>query len=278
MKLLAPLLCALQLVVLGFSYSISEATVKVNNEAIHFGEITTQEIKQLNLHSPKDKLDIEVQLLEEKSSSQPHQVLIMLGDGKGLDMPFFPKYNVEKNAIKLVTAASKLPLSIRNLDIISISLIVAHPGNTANLYKSLGQLVPSAEFKDLIPYKPSSRIGYKPQIFHTFKQDPSMVNAFIPVVFSGVGFMLFMGLLGAWVAGSGSDLFGASKGMSTSQLLVNTAFLTCLLGFELIFIAYYFGMSIFSSLYYAAILAVPTVYFGSSTFRDLASSRKLGKV
>lgn len=255
--------------------SLSLAQIKVNDDAIHFGEISTQEIKQLSLESTKDKLEFDITLAD--VTAQPHQLMITLGDGKGFDLPLFPKFNLDKKAVKLSLAASKIPVGIRNLDKILINLIVAEPGNKQNLYKPLGELIPTDDLKNLVPYKKSERIGIKPEIHHLFKEDPQTINPFFPIVFGGFDLVIFLGLMGLWTFGVGKDMFTNFLNTPITTFSHNVGFLGCLIGYEIVFFRYYLGSTIFTTLFHGAILAGPTIFLGSRSFRYLAHLRHIGK-
>ncbi|EGV66071.1 hypothetical protein PSN45_003104 [Yamadazyma tenuis] len=258
-----------------WAISLKEATVKVNKDFFHLGEISTLELKQLSLESTKDKLEFEIHLND--VSKQPQQALITLGDGKGLDVTLFPKFIVDKKILKLSTTASKIPVSIRNLDTIFINLIVADSGSSTNLYKRLGEFVPSEPLKELVPYKQAERIGIKPEIHHIFRQDPSTVSAVIPIAFSGAAVVVLVALLGMWVSSIGQDLYGLVKSTPGTQIVNNVVFLSTLLGFEVVFVRYYLGTSIFTTLFHSFVLGIPALVSGSRAFRFLGYLRKIGK-
>lgn len=254
--------------------SLSSAVVRVNDKTIHFGEITTQEIKQLDLQSTKDKIDIEVYLNE--VTDQPHQAIISLGNGKGLEFPLFPKFSMEKKAFKASLTASKIPINIRNLENIIITLIVGKSGED-NLYMTLGELIPNEEFKGLVAYKKAPRIGYKPEIHHIFREDIKTVNPFIPIVFIGAAIILFLGLIGVWIAQLGDDMNGLTKSIPTAQAFSNSVFLLCIVGYEIIFFRYYLGTSIFSTLFQCFVLSIPSIFYGASALKHFAHLRQIGK-
>lgn len=264
-----------QLLAATFAITMKLAQIKVNDDIIHYGEISTQEIKQLKLESTKDKLEFDIHL--DDIASVPHQLLITLGDGKGFDLPLYPKFNLDKKALKLVLTANKIPVNIRNLDKIHINLIVAEAGNNQNLYKPLGEFIPTEELKKLVPYKKPERIGIKPEIHHIFKEDPKTVNPFFPIIFSGADLVVFLGLLGAWMTLLGKDKFGTFMNTPVTTFSCNVGFLGCLLAYEFVFFKYYLGTSIFTTLLYGFILAGPTIFLGSRSFRYLAHLRHIGK-
>lgn len=252
--------------------SISKAKVSVNDKSIEYGQISTMEIKQLPIESTKDKIDFEIYLTD--IESQPHQMIISLGSGNGLDYTLFPKFNVAKKALKASITASKLPLNIRNLDKIVIKLIIGD-SNHQNLVKYLGELVPSEDFQKLIPYKYHERIGLKPEIHHIFRTSPETINPIFPIVFIGFNTVVFLALVATWF--SFPTIFSNFKGISGLQLATNASFLSCIFGFEVVFVRYYLGQTIFTTMFHCFVLSIPSIILGSRTFRWLAGLRKIGR-
>lgn len=272
MKFYKLLLVAIFQLTVVLAFQVTRAKVSVNEQSIEFGEINTLEIKQLPLETTKDSIEFEIYL--DEVSHQPHQGVIMLGNGKGLDFPVFPKFNLAKSAYKISLSAAKIPVNIRNLDKIIVRFIVSEE---QGLIKHLGELIPSPELKDLVKYEPSPRLGIEPEIHHIFQKDPATVNPVIPLVFIGGAIALFLGLISLWTGSIGSKLIGNLHNIQTLQLLNNVSFLMILLGYEVIFIRYYLGQSIFQTLFHSFILAGPAIYLGSRTFRFLAKLRAIGR-
>ncbi|CAH6719948.1 dolichyl-diphosphooligosaccharide--protein glycosyltransferase subunit Swp1p [[Candida] jaroonii] len=255
-----------------WAVSMSKAIVSVNGKTIEYGEISTLEIKQLPIESTKDKIDFEIYLKD--IQSQPHQMIISLGNGNGLDFSLFPKFNVAKKALKASIPASKLPLNIRNLDKIIIKLIIGDSSHE-NLIKNLGELVPTEDFKKLVPYKYHERIGLKPEIHHIFRTSPETINPIFPIVFIGFNAVVFLAIVATWF--SIPTIFSNFKGISGGQLATNASFLSCIVGFEIVFVRYYLGQTIFTTMFHCFLLSIPSILLGSGTFRWLAGLRKIGR-
>lgn len=271
------LFLALQCAASVLAYRIVEGSVSVGDDNIEIGEFNAQVIRQLPI-GPKDK--IEVSLKIDELTKKPHQSLITVGTGNGLEYSVVPQVSFAANSIKASIPVTQFPPSIKAQDILFLRIILADKNNAdGNLLQSIVELIPTSDLHASIPssYKKAERIGIKPEIHHIFKSDPSTINPFIPVVFIFGVITLFLGLIIAWATSIGNDLFNHFSDISGIQLIYDLSFLSCLVGYEITFVKYYLGSSIFTTMFYAAVLGGPSVYFGSRVFRDLAKFRKIGK-
>lgn len=257
------------------AYSSLEGFVKIGKNKITFGEIETQEVKQLFIDSPKDAIDI---TLESKDiTKRPEQVWLSLEDfsDPSLVAHFVPTVSEER--IHTSIKANSLPEVLKAKEKLILRIIIADSTSSKNLYRKLVEIIPSPEFQQSSTYKPKERFGLKPEIHHIFKEDENEANPIFPTAFIGVSNTLFFILIGTWFRHVGRDLIPTWKSISWTQLFHNIVFLITLLGFEVNFIKYYFGQSIFTTLFYAAILGLASVYFGVRVLRSLAQNRILGK-
>lgn len=264
----------LALASVALAYTVSEGSIKVGSQAIHFGEFNTQEIKQINIDHPKEKIDIAVKLTE--VTSHPHQLFISISsvENPSLASHFVPTFTAPN--LKLSVLVGKLPEVLKVQKLLSIDLIIADSKNT--LYKHLGQIITGEELQNSASYTEKSRIGYKPEIHHIFKEDPATINAFIPVVFIIGAVVLTLALFGSWVGiVGGKALFNSFKTISAIQLSYNVAFLLSIIGFEYSFVKYYLGQSIFTTLSHSFVLGLGAIFFGSKVLRYLGETRKSGK-
>ncbi|KAG7664010.1 uncharacterized protein J8A68_002448 [[Candida] subhashii] len=257
------------------AYSNLEGYVKIGKNKVSFGEIETQEVKQLFIDSPRDFIDVSLECKD--MTKRPDQVVLSLSDfsDPSLVTHFVPTVTDEKirTSIKAVT----LPEVLKSKDKLILQIIIADSTSSKNLYRKLVEIFPSPEFQQSSNYKPKERLGIQPEIHHIFKQDEKDVNPVIPVAFIGISITLFFVFLGTWFRHAGKELLPTLKTISWSQLTCNIVFLICIFGFELNFVMYYLGQSIFTTLYYGAVLSVATVYFGVRVLRSLAQNRVLGK-
>lgn len=267
--------CFLQLLMVTLSFSVSEGTVKANGKSVTFGEMNTLEVKQLSIDSPKDRIDVNLKLKDDFSNA-PHQIVITLGNNKGLDSSFVPKFQAESKSISLSIPVKSISERLKIEDKLFLNLIIGDYSNKANLIKSLVEIIPTNDLKALSTYSRVSNVGIKPEIHHQFREDTTTVNPLIPLFFIGIATVLFLAFLAAWGTAIKSDLFGTFNQVSGIKLIYNFGFLICLIGFEFTFIRYYLGSSIFVTLFHSAILGGPSIYFGSRVFRDLAKYHKAG--
>lgn len=266
----------LQLLAVSLAFSVSKGSIKAGGKSVTFGEMNTLEIKQLNINSPKDKIDISLDLKDDFSKA-PNQIVITLGNNKGLDSSYVPKFQASSKTISLSIPANIIAERLKIEDKLFLNLIVGDSGSKENLFKSLVEIIPSEELKSSSTYTRTETVGIKPEIHHQFREDPKTVNPVIPLVFIGGATVLFFGLIAAWSAIIGSDLFGIFNQVSGYKIIYNVGFIASLIGFEFTFIRYYLGATIFVTLFYAFALGGPSIYFGSRVFRDLAKYHKSGR-
>ncbi|KAK6457792.1 uncharacterized protein RJT20DRAFT_125646 [Scheffersomyces xylosifermentans] len=267
-----------QLFAVSLAYTIAEGYIKVNDQSVYFGEFMTQEVKQLTLDTPKDKIEINLKLKEE-IEKKPHQLLLSLAsfNDPAIASHYVPAFTASKE-IRLTISANKIPEVLKVQDKLIFKLIVADYDNEGkNLVQQLVEFIPEAEFQASSKYTEKPRIGYQPEIHHIFRGEEKTVNPAIPVIFIGGAVVLFIGLVTVWLQFIGKDLISTLKYTPPVQLTYNIGFLTSIIGFEANFISYYLGQSIFTTLFYGFILSLPSVYFGSKVLRSLSIGRHAGR-
>ncbi|KAK6464849.1 hypothetical protein DFJ63DRAFT_93860 [Scheffersomyces coipomensis] len=264
-----------QLLNLVLGYSISSGSVSIGQQSVAFGEVTTQEIKQLTVDSGKDKIVVKLGL-SEKLKKAPQQVFVELVSAKNdaLATHFVPTFTDDKQFF-ITIPVGKLPEVLKAQDKLLLNIIIAD--GSKKLYKKLVEIIPTYDFKSGINYQPQPKIGYQPEIHHIFREDPKTVGEGIPVFFTAMALVLFTGLLVLWNGFIGKDLFGTLKKTAPGQLIFNIAFLLSILGFEYNFAQYYLGQSIFTTLYAGFFLGLSSIYFGARVLRHLAHERRIGR-
>ncbi|ABN65723.1 predicted protein [Scheffersomyces stipitis CBS 6054] len=267
-----------QLGAAAMAYTISEGSIKLNDQSVFFGEFMTQEIKHLSVDSPKDKIEISLQL-KEVLDKRPQQLVLVLSsvEDSALAAHFVPGFT-SSSEIKFSLPASKFPEVLKIKEKLNLKLIIADPASSGkNLVKQLVEIVPTEEFRATAKYHEKPRIGYKPEIHHIFRTEDKQINAIVPLVFIGGAVVLFLALIGSWFGFIGADLYGALKYTSGGQLLFNIGFLLSLIGYEYNFVQYYLGQSIFTTLFNGALLSLPCIYAGARVLKNLSRSRHAGK-
>lgn len=276
MKLITLIVSLLQLFTVSLAYTVSEGKIKVGSQVVEYGEFNTQEIKQLSIDL-KDKIELEFQLNGEVDE-KPHQLVVTLGNGKGLETSFVPSFVPNNQAIKLTIPVIKLPASLKTQEKLFLHLIVANANpKEPNVYKFLGEVLPADNLRVNTKYEKAPRIGIKPEIHHIFRNDESTVNAIIPLVFIGAAVALFFALLASWAGFIGSDLFGTVKNVHGAGIIYHFGFFGSLVAFETIFINYYLLTSIFKTLAHGLIVGLASIYFGSKVLRSFSAQRRVGR-
>lgn len=267
----------LQLMAIVFAYSITEGSIKVGEKSIYFGEVMTQEIKQLTIDSPKEKIDIKLKLNDD-ISQQPHQVVVSISDADNSNLitHYVPVVTVN-NEIKLSIPLNKLPEVLKSKSKLLMHLIVAD-SKQDNLNKQLVELLSTDNFRTASTYKSSdSKVGYKQEIHHIFRGEEKQVGEIIPIVFICCAVILFVGLNLSWNQFIGKDLYRSFSYITSTQLGYNVLFLLSIISFEYNIVKYYLGQSIFTTLFRGFIISLPGVYFGSKVLRYLRVQRLSGK-
>lgn len=259
---------------IALSYSLTEATIKIGDESVTLGEFNTQEIKQLPINNVRDSISVSLKF--DSLKKVPSQLVVTLGDNKGLVTTYVP--SIKENSAAISIPVKKFPDVLKVQDKLFLNLIVSSPETDANIFKTLTEVIPSPIFKESSNYQvKKSIIGKKPEIHHIFNSDPSTINATIPLAFIAGSIGLFVILLGTWASIACSSVTEGLKGLSGKNGLYTVGFLSSIVGIEFNFVRYYLGQSIFSTLFNVSILALPTIYFGSKVLRKLFEDRKIGK-
>ncbi|CCE85682.1 Piso0_005303 [Millerozyma farinosa CBS 7064] len=255
-------------------YTVVDGSLKIGKDAIHFGEIETQEVKQLPIDQSTEKIEIQLKLKDDFTKA-PNQLVVTVSDGKGLVVPYFPKFSIDNKEVKLTIPLKNIPANLKAQEKVHVSLVIGEPSSNVQLTKLLAELRPSGELT--ANYKRIERFGTKPEIHHVFGEDPKTVNPIVPIVFSAVGVFTLLILLISWKVTIGSDLLGLTSHIVKSNPLANVGFLLSLAGYEYVFIQYYLNASIFKTLLHGLILAIPSIYFGSRVLRTLYQYHKTGR-
>ncbi|KAI3403877.2 hypothetical protein KGF56_003307 [Candida oxycetoniae] len=254
-------------------------SVSIDDKAIHFGEIDTQEVKVLPIESAKDSIKIHLKDNALDKTLTPEQIMFTLADAEkpSTSTHFVPV--VKDNSIDLVIPAATIPDILKSKNTLVLSLTIADSKKELNLVKRLLELKPSSELQSASKYtKKNLDFGLQPEIHHIFREDEKTVNPVVPIVFIAASSVIFLALIASWVGFIGvNEMFKTLKTTSSRQLLQNICFLLSLLGFEINFVQYYLGQSIFTTLLCGFILSFPCLNFGRSVSRALARNRALGK-
>lgn len=260
------------------AFTLKRATVSIGPNKIELGEMNTQQIRQLTIGSVADIVSVSADI-DWHGSPRPHQIALVLAgaDDSTLAKHIVPTVN-DAGTVKTTIAAKSLPAALKAQSRIVLKLIVAdYDAKDKNILKQLAELVPSPDFAATAKYTPQPKLGKKSEIHHIFRTDPATVGPFVPIVFLALAAALFGALWIAWVSLVGKNLLGTLKHTSSVQLLYNIVFLTSLLGVEYTFVRYYLGQLIFTTIFHALVLGLPTLYFGSRVLRCLHKNRELDR-
>lgn len=254
------------LIAISMAYSFSSYSVFLNAEEKFTVTEASDEVHRVFLESLRDILAFAVKV---EGSSKPHQLLFLLSNGEGLDHAVIPTFDAKSRIASTKIPMNKIPNSLKAQERIFVSVVAADSSEEEqNAVQPIVELVPSDDFKAAFTYEEPARLGAKPEIHHIFNSEQATVNPIIPVAFSVVAVALLFVLFRTWANTLGTSLFGALEGSS-----FKTGLLVVLASFELTFIKYYLGTTIFTTLFHVAILSVPALIVGSKALSQLAKLR-----
>lgn len=264
------------------AYTITEGFIKTGENSIHFGEVMTQEIKQLKVNSLKDKIEIKLKIKDSvEDFIKPQHLTITVSDPQNPNLisHFTPVLSVNRE-IKLSIPINSLPPVLKSKLVLQLGLIVARENNLKfNLNKHLSEILFSDEIVFASTYKrKESDIGPKPLIHHTFKTEEKHVSSIIPIIFIAAAITLFLALNLSWNSLVGTNnLYRSFKTITPKQLSYNALFLLAIAFFEYNIFNYYLGQSIFTTLFRGFVIGLPSVYLGSKVLRYLRAQRLAGR-
>lgn len=189
------------------------------------------------------------------------QANILVGvPSKGLEAGYTLK---KKNSGDHSKYVANVPLSkyagtFEGFSQLAITVLTAN--EETSLVKEIFQLNINTTETQSTSSKKANRFGPLDEIHHVFQQPPKTVNAFIAQVFSAIIAGALLVLLAAWV-GFGVISFNLKS-------VSSYVFVALISGFEFIFYKYYFGSSIFDTLFKASLLLLPALLFGSATLKS----------
>ncbi|EGW34920.1 uncharacterized protein SPAPADRAFT_58049 [Spathaspora passalidarum NRRL Y-27907] len=252
----------LNLLVSALALTTLKGTIKINTNLVQF-DSANDEIKQLPIESPKDSILIE--LKSDAFSTKPEQIVLSLADAATPSIVTHYVPTISDKSIKTTINAAKLPEVLKSKDKLILSIIVAGSQGVENTHSKLVEILPSSDFKETSSFVSTPRIGIQPEIHHQFRAEEKTVNQVFPIAFSAVAGFIFLVLLGYWTSFTGAEFARSFKRITSGQLLYNVSFLATIIGFELNFVRYYLGQSIFTTLFYGFFWLFP-VYISEYVF------------
>jgi oligosaccharyltransferase complex subunit delta (ribophorin II) len=122
-------------------------------------------------------------------------------------------------------------------------------------------------------YMKPARFEMLPEIKHVFRTKPHTVNPVIALAFAGGAVFLLLTTLAVFASNGVANL---SKALSTSPI-GHLGLVSSLVAYEAVFLLYYLGNSIFTTLGAAAVITPIAVYTGSRALREVGARRRSGQ-
>lgn len=186
----------------------------------------------------------------------------------------FPASTVKTNGrAKIIIPQKSVPSALQAKDSLTLSLLVgSFDSNKPLKFDLTSNLAVGGDPKVSAP----KRLEKLPEIYHVFRSSPKTVPAAIAVFFSLVIVALLFATVGFWIigAGAGLDYFGTAF---KSSPLGHLGLLGSLIGFELVFVLYFQGRSIFNTLTSLALIAPVLLFTGSRALREVQVRRETGQ-
>lgn len=221
-------------------------------------------------------LEINFESHKDSKGSKAHQTFAVLSDEKtGLQFSF-PASNVKPNGKAKITIPQKhVPSALQGSDDgLTLSILLGSFDNTA----AAKILVSSNVYIEQSPgvaYSKPTRLQVKEEIKHIFKDDPARVAAPIALFFVGGAFTLLAIILLFWLSAGPNlkELGTALQGSFVGHLgLIGSLF-----AYELVFILYYKGQSIFDTLAALAVITPVALFTGSRALSEVKTRREQGR-
>lgn len=247
------------------AYAVSGGAVYLNDKEVFavLGDVQTVEVT-----SPKDVLSFSVAI---GGASRPHQLLLLVSNDQGLDFPVYGLYDDGTFVAKV--PVHKLPNALKAQERLTVTLVAANDdADEPNVAVPVAAVALSDGFRETVEHKKPVRLGAAPEIHHIFREDPATVHAIVPLVFSAAAGVLLLGLFAGWTQVLNGAVFGSPQGSTWKA-----AFLATLAMFEVTFVRYYLGATIFTTIFHVFLLAGPYLFFGSRALSTLARVRATGK-
>lgn len=227
------------------AYSFESLTLRVNGA------------DKETLEALADNVVVQLKL---DTSEKPKELVVLLSNNEGLDFPLFPKFDPQTQSASVSIKASKIPAALRAQERIYVSAIAG--GDESGALAAVAELIPIGEVRAELA---AERLGAEREIFHTFGGEQQTVNPIVPVVFSSAAAALLVALLGTWTT-LGVPFFSAPQGSTWKA-----GYLATIASFEAVFVRYYLGADIFTTLTHGLLIAGPFLFLGNQAQRVLST-------
>lgn len=202
-------------------------------------------------------------------NSKAHQNTVLLTDpATGVSMSYTAKVRANGNA-KATIGNKNIPQALRGVPL-TISAVVGSFGDDKPARVEVASNVVVARAGE---YKRPERFEALPEIKHVFRAPPRTVNSVIAVGCAGVVAFLLVSVLGVFAS---NGLGSVTKAFSDSPV-GHAGLVGSLVAYEVVFIMYYLGSSIFTTLAAVGAVTPIAIYTGSRALRELRARRIAGQ-
>lgn len=221
--------------------------------------------------SSASKVDISFDIVTE---TVPDQIVIKVSNKEGLEASFNPvvKEGEDSLTAKYTLSYGKLPKVFTKEPFLDVSIIAATTSDDAPVFAKIASLELAESLISESKYVKPQRFEVKPEIHHIFKEKPRNVNSVIAITFASLSVVALFGLIISWIA-EGAINFTNFPTTNISHW----AFILTIVGYEVVFLQYYLGSSIFATIFKVGALTPLSVWFGSKVLNYVGALRLAGK-
>ncbi|CAN6671006.1 dolichyl-diphosphooligosaccharide--protein glycosyltransferase subunit Swp1p [Trichomonascus vanleenenianus] len=208
------------------------------------------------------------------SGNRAHQTMAVLRDPEsGLHFAF-PASDVKPSGkAKVVVPFKAVPEALKAASKLELEILVASFGDKDKPLKQVVSRSVTFERPEHELKRPS-RLESKPLIHHQFRSDPKRVAAPVSLAFAAGSLGLLVAIIGYMLAVGG--LGGASEALRNAPLS-HIGFVSSIVAYEVVFVLYFRGMSIFDTLARLAGITPVALLSGSRALKEIETRRTQGR-
>lgn len=270
------IICTLIYYSLAFTAKNAEIAYSKSEKTAQLGDIDSNFIKSnepFTIDNIDESINFKFQLENKKV---PDQVSLLFGiPTEDLEVSFTSQIDTssKKPTVSFTIEIAELPESLLHFasnenHILTGSLIIASEnGKQENIYVPVFDVELDIPIND--KFVNPERYEAQKEIFHQFPNPPKTVSAFLAQLFSCGIIAIVVALFLTWAKAGALSFDNFPTGKNAGLFL---GFILAVVGFEIIFVLYYRGLSIFTTLEYSFILGTFGLLVGTAFLRSFGKS------
>ncbi|MCJ1347082.1 hypothetical protein MMC31_005303 [Peltigera leucophlebia] len=266
-------------------WTFDEATVSVLSKKSAGGGGTLKEkfapnkpLSKPIVLGPSDTLKVLITTKEGRKAKQPHQAFLNVKDSASSLETSYAIAIKDNGKGKVELTQKDIPDQFLSTSAsLSISLIIASFGSSTPYHNHAFDLILDLDPSSRIAAtgeKPPVRYGKRPEIHHTFKQDPKSPPKIITLIFTAAVVATLPVLAITWLS-LGANLNHLSKAFGNSPIS-HSLFFSSIIAMEGVFFVYYTSWNLFQTLPVIAAIGLVAFLSGSRALREVQERRLAG--